>query len=114
MHQDSGIRLRVVKATLLERAFEPNEEASFELIVRNEGTRLAEEVIGVVTSGHDKLKVYTEMLRLGNIAAGGEGKARLELQSEDIAPGLYTVKVVLSAVGAAAVHDAFRVEIVPD
>ena len=112
MHGDSGIRLKIVKAQLLERAFEPNEEASFKVTVRNLGTRDAEEVVGVVSSPNEKIKVLTEMLRFGNIAKGAEASAVLEVQSENVKPGRYPIKVVLSAIGVAAATDSFLVDIV--
>ena len=108
----SGVRLKIVRAQLLERAFEPGEEASFRVTVKNQGTEDAEEVIGVVTSSHDRLKVFTEMLRFGNIRRGEEGSATLELRSENIPPGRYSIKVVLSAVGVTATPDAVNVDIV--
>ena len=111
-HRESGVRLKIVSAQLLERSFEPDEEASFRITVKNLGARVAEEVIGVVTSDHERLKVFTEMLRFGNIRAGEDVSAILAMRSEKIPPGKYTVKVVLSAVGVAAIGDAFLVDIV--
>jgi len=112
MHAGSGVRLKIVKAQLQERSFEPDEEATFKITAKNLGSVDAEEVIGVVTSDHDRLKVFTEMLRFGNIRGGQEATATVELRSESIPPGKYAVKVVLSAVGVAAQRDSFLVEIV--
>ncbi len=112
LHEDSGIRLKIVKAQLLEPAFEPNEEASFRITVRNLGTRDAEEVVGVVTSPNDKVKVLTEVLRFMNIAKGQEASAVLEVRSENVKPGRYAIKVVLSAIGVTATTDGFLVDIV--
>ncbi|HKZ48863.1 MAG TPA: hypothetical protein VJ397_08785 [Thermoplasmata archaeon] len=112
MHADSGVRLKIVKAQLLERAFEPNEEANFRVTVRNLGARDAEEVVGVVASPNDKVKVLTEVLRFGNIAKGQEASAVLEVRSENVKPGRYAIKVVLSAIGVTATTDSFLVDIV--
>jgi len=112
LHADSGVRLKIVKAQLLERAFEPNEEANFRVTVRNLGARDAEEVVGVVASPNDKVKVLTEVLRFGNIAKGQEASAVLEVRSENVKPGRYAIKVVLSAIGVTATTDSFLVDIV--
>jgi len=112
MHGGSGVRLKIVKAQLQERFFEPGEEASFRITVKNLGSGVAEEVIGVVTSDHERLRVLTEMLRFGNIRAGEESSAVLQMRSEHIPPGKYTMKVVLSAVGVAAAGHSFLVDIV--
>ena len=112
LHADSGVRLKIVKAQLLERAFELNEEANFRVTVRNLGARDAEEVVGVVASPNDKVKVLTEVLRFGNIAKGQEASAVLEVRSENVKPGRYAIKVVLSAIGVTATTDSFLVDIV--
>jgi len=112
MHGGSGVRLKIVKAQLQERFFEPGEEASFRITVKNLGSGVAEEVIGVVTSDHERLRVLTEMLRFGNIRAGEESSAVLQMRSEHIPPGKYTMRVVLSAVGVAAAGHSFLVDIV--
>jgi hypothetical protein len=108
----SGVKLKIVKAELLDPAFAQGDEASFRVTVKNHGTEDAEEVIGVVTSSHDRLKVFTEMLRFGDIRRGGEGKATMELRAENIPPGRYPIKVVLSAVGVTATPDQVNVDIV--
>lgn len=110
----TGPYLKLSGYELMETRFETDEKASVKLTIKNLGSVVAQDVKGVVTSDLEKLKVLSKELSFGDISKGSVASAKVDLQTFDIEPGSYTLKLVLDAKGVQSAIKNFEVDVVGD
>ena len=109
-----GPYLKLDNYELMEKVFEIDEKASVNLTVKNLGSTVARNVKGVVTSDFEKLKVLSGEIDFGDISKGSVVSAKVDLQTLNIEPAKYTLKLGLDAKGVQPVIQGFEVNVVED